>query len=294
MSNLTKFNCETTTPLIGITSCDASSMGAPVSILLLKQGTEIALNSTFFTAFKDEVKKAKILPFPKFTSNEQQSEENVTITSDLGIESLVRDGLPKYTLTFEEGICFHRELYKVNSNPKGWSFVFVYENGFFGKVENDTFSGFDLSNAHVATLMLGSGSDVQKTMLTIQVESAFDLNTKGGVVYFANVTGGNPKNVKGIVQLSVGLTEVDSTHLRAIVKTACSGAEIVGLTSSKISLALNSISAVTETAPGDYSITISGTMVTGSEVLTIKETGFNCSELLGTLYGGQSSPLVIS
>lgn len=294
MSNLTKFNCETNTPYTGITSCDPSSMGAPVSVLLLKQGTEIALDNSFFTNFKNEVKKATILPFPKFTANEQQNEENVTVTSDLGIESLVRNGLPKYTLTFEEGICFHKELYTINSNPKGWSFVFVYEKGFFGKVENGTFSGFDLSNAHVSTLMLGSGSDVQKTMLTIQVESAFDFNTKGSVVYFDNVAGGNPKNVKGIVPLSVELSSIDSTHLRVIVKTSCSQTEVSGLTSSMFAFDLNSISTVTETAPGDYNITISGTMVTGNEKLTIKEAGFNCSELLGTLYGGQSNILVLS
>lgn len=296
MNNLIKKDCSISVPFVGAGECDPSSLGLPIGVEIWKQGFTLDMNSaTFVTDYKNAIKKGLILPLGRFNSNETANEENVINTSDYGVDTLVRLGLPKNNFTFTEGYCFHKQVFTFNENSKNWAIVYVFENGIFGKVENDTFSGFNLSNISVSTLNLASGSDIQKTMISCQIESANEYNLLGGMINYANLSS-SIKLLNGIIGVGLVFSKVGADYF-VEATTSCTGQPVSGLATAtkwQVLGANISLDTIVEQSPGKYLITFDGAGGGSTCKIKLADVDYQSVELLGSYYGGISNGIVVA
>lgn len=100
-----------------------SIFGTPRHLIALRSGFKIPGNIQFDLAYINElIQKGVAIPLMDATAFEDVSAEDEFYTSPMGVKRLNIKGLPEYSLTFEEGHEFYREVSKLQSY-KNYDFI---------------------------------------------------------------------------------------------------------------------------------------------------------------------------
>lgn len=226
-------NCES--DLIGSAtrSCDITSFGDPIGIVLFQKGFRIAVDvADFQAAWLDGVKAMQILPYVGIYDFTQDTPDNEVATSSTGVMSTVRAGKPQYTFSYDRGGCFHKSLYNKRGNRR-WDVGIIFENGILETVSVDgTYvEGFNGGMLDVQTLKFQQGTDPQMSTAMLQLLNASQFNERFVFLTWDSL-GVDLSSIQGVIETDVEFAVAPTTSATLVVEvtSACnSDDDIPGL-----------------------------------------------------------------
>ena len=213
-------NCQS--DLIGsaIDQCTINSYGDLKGIGLLQPGTKITdANLILETAWETLVKDNKYFPYMDIFNFEQTTPENEIATSSAGLNRVIRDGKPSYTLTYSASSCLVKSL----QNKKGlvWDIIFFFDKGVLFKTNTDgSVGGFTASYFDVGTLRFQSGTDIQSVTVMFQIDNSRDFNSRFGFATY-DALGFDLSALKGALEGVLTATAEAGTSISVTVNASC-------------------------------------------------------------------------
>ena len=161
----------------GTGACELGKMGDLVGNFLLEKGFNFKEMITK-TAYTKAIKDGMIYPIIGTYGFTQDTPDSETATSDTGIIQEIREGKPQFTFTVTKGYCAHKKLYDKKNGL--WDLGFIFEKGILvaTDIEKSVIKGFDMSYYNVATYKFQQGTDVENSLVSVQLRSANEFNTR--------------------------------------------------------------------------------------------------------------------
>jgi len=252
--------------------------------------------------YKALIQKGVIYPLNNLFNFEQQTPDNEFATGSTGKKSEIRAGKPEYTITWDEGGCFHKGLFSLRGKNR-WDIAFKFETGvlFATNVSESVLKSFDTGMFSVSTLKFQQGTDPEMSMATFQFNSAVELNSRS-VFYTWDDLGYDMNSVDGVINANVSFnsTPVAGTSLEVKVLDDCNrSVDILGLTDANnwvvegVQASTTIVSAVSYNAGGYYDITLDVALVSTDTIkLSLGDValGYTSAESTsGDLYKGATS-----
>lgn len=188
----------------GVIDC-IQKLGKPVGFWDL--GSNFSLDKNADTldraAVVAQIKAGQFHVFNNAVDFAESNEDDVTETFSSGIIEDVRDGLPAFDFTFIKGYGWHASAY--SHNGFGGSIALLFENGVIGLAlasDGVTIEGLRRGRLKVQTFKNNTGSEVSKTMISVQLIDAIQYNSS---MYLVNDEsfGSSPLNINGAIDASV-------------------------------------------------------------------------------------------
>ena len=203
-----------------IDQCTINSYGDLIGIGLLRPGTKITLaNLGLNTAWTGLVKDGVYFPYNNVYNFEQTTPENEIATSSRGLNRVIRDGKPSFTLTYDGVPCLVKSLQ--NKKGKVWDIVFFFEKGILGKENTDgSFGGFTASYFDVGTMRFQAGTDIQSVAVMFQIDNSNEFNTRFGFVTNESL-GFDLSALNGAFESNLEVTATAGTSILVEVKSSC-------------------------------------------------------------------------
>ena len=184
--------------------------GTPLHLLAFKKGTVIPQATDFNLAYINNLIKTNVaIPLVDASSFEDLSGEDTVSTNARGVERHNLDGLPKYSLRFEEGHEFYRELSKMTSF-KAYDFAVGDDKGNwkFAIDSNGDYTGFKAGQvvAQMTTTKV-QGGDPESKAVTVQF---IDRNQwdRDYVIFDPTDLGFQPDDIQGVNGVTISFVNV--------------------------------------------------------------------------------------
>ncbi len=178
-------DCNSTQKGTGVPGC-APPTGLPTGFILSPKGDSIEIATTDFdTAYiNGRIKAKEFIPFLDALQFADQSEDVQLFTSQIGIKSVTRNGLPEFVFDFNKGYSGHAAAFSHNGF-RNYDVYLVYDNGvILGAVNNagTHVSGFDLGLFHTGNFKHRDGSNPEMSTVTLQLTDAEQFNQNGYLI----------------------------------------------------------------------------------------------------------------
>ena len=195
--------------------------GTPLHLVALKKGTVIPQATDFDLAYINNlIQRGLAIPLVDASSFEDLSAEDTVSTNARGVERQNLDGLPKYSLRFEEGHEFYREVSKMTSF-KAWDFIVGDDKGNwkFAVDSNGDYTGFKAGQvvAQMTTTKV-QGGDPESKAVTVQF---IDRNQwdREYVIFDPADLGFQPDDIQGVNGVTISFVNVPAnTETELVIK----------------------------------------------------------------------------
>lgn len=265
----------------GLSACE-DKFGDLISIGVVEKGwsKNIATDNFTETDYRTAVQDQVINPFRNIYTYTQDTPDTERATGNTGLMSDVRKGKPEYTFTFDEGACFHKNLYSFDGQNR-WDLILFFETGIFlaTNVAGTEIKGFDTGLFSVDTRKFQEGSDPNMSMVKTQFTGPVEFNTRNAFLSWDSL-GFDANFINGVINagLTYNVAPTATTTVQVRVTDECNtDIQILGLTDVNnwrlggTQASSTTISGVTYTAtlgdtPGFYTLTLSPTLASGDTI----------------------------
>ena len=286
-----KCNVSELTARLGGFFCDDERI---VKLNLYKRGVRRDPATFDKTALDTLISQDKFIGALEFFSEEDNYGDPSYTESAAGDRYKNNDGSVRFTFNFmRKGNCFHSQLYRLDRS-ENYSITFVTESGkeLCKLTKDGKYAGFDcnlfVDNKKLKFGAEGGGSTLMVDILSYELK---DWNSKAILVEASDF---DFKEINPITELNIEVLNLNASSSTSVVKvtTACSNAEVAGLTTAAnwkmvvngTKNAITSISALN----GTYTIT-RGTLTTGQKVKFVLDVaGYPVYVLDTNYYVGES------
>lgn len=197
-------NCRANFLGSGQGACVIEDLGDMLGFLYLNQsGTTKWDNNNPLTrqTYLNALKSLNAFPYltrHEFTENTPDNETN---TSTSGLIKSVRQGKPLYQFTYTKGRCTHESLY--NKRNKYFQAGLIFETGvLFTKTVDGYVRGFNASPLNVETYRFQSGTDLERSIVNIQLSKPDELNANS-VFYSWEELGFDMTDINGVIDVTL-------------------------------------------------------------------------------------------
>lgn len=286
-----KCNVSELTARLGGFFCDEERI---VKLNLYKRGVRRDPATFDKTALDTLISQDKFIGALEFFSEEDNYGDPSYTESAAGDRYKNNDGSVRFTFNFmRKGNCFHNQMYRLDRS-ENYSITFVTESGkeLCKLTKEGKYAGFDcnlfVDNKKLKFGAEGGGSTLMVDILSYELK---DWNSKAILVEASDF---DFKEINPITELNIEVLNLNASSSTSVVKvtTACSNAEVAGLTTAAnwkmvvngTKIAITSISALN----GTYTIT-RGTLTTGQKVKFVLDVaGYPVYVLDTNYYVGES------
>lgn len=253
---------------VGTGDCEIKTLGDMTGFGLVRKGYKFTKEDLTAEGWKKLLKKNIVLPIRDIFNFEQNTPENETNTSPLGIMKLIRDGKPQFNFMIDKGLCAHKKLY----DKKGieWDLLLFFEKGMFlaSDLDGEHAVGFDMSFYDVSTYKFQQGTDPEQTTVTVQFRDAHQFNMESYLVTWDKL-GFNANRVNAPIQANLDVVAKAGTEIEVEVTQYCnSDMTVLGLEESDAWLVngVKPTAVAFDTATSKYKLTVA-TMTVGQNVV---------------------------
>ena len=257
------------------------------------------------TTYKGLVQAQTILPLRNIYNFTQDTPDTTRATGNTELLSDVRKGKPQYTFQYDDGYCFHQNVYDLDGQNR-WDILFFFETGMFvaTNIGETEIKGFDNGLFSVDTFKFQEGGDPNMTMMTIQFNNPIELNTRGRFLSWDSL-GFDANFINGVInaKLAYNTTPTAITTVEVSVTDDCNrSVNVLGLDDpgnwalGGTQATSTTISGVTFNTGGYYVLTLSPTLATGDTVRPrLVDGSVNAAEnTSGDFYRGQAPSATIA
>lgn len=233
------------------------------------------------------VKEGKLFPYMGIYNYTVNTPEDVINTSPKGVMSLGRESQPQFVFEYDQGECMNKSLR--NKFNGDWDII-IYTNVGIILTQNKSqtkVQGFKLSFNHARHNPTNAeGTEVERTMLTVQFADAGQWNDQKEILLYEN-TDYALNEIEGAESVTIHTTEVKAgTELTIEITNSCNyDFKVTGL-QDKTNFKVNGVNpdSVTQnlSKPGTYTLTLTDALVAGDSAL-IEVQG---TDEIGTMYTG--------
>lgn len=295
MINGNSVDCSASQKGTGLVEC-IQELGKPNGFIDISSSwTADRITDTIDLAYiNNQVLLGNYTPFPDSVDFVDNTEDDVFQTFTSGQKRIVRDGLPEFDFVYTNGYQWHAAAYSHNTNQNG-AIALIWENGVIGFAmrSGNTIGGLKRGYMKTKPFQNNDGSNVSQTMVSFQLLSALEYNTK---MYLLNedTLGFSLGEIKGAVDVTFEINTpiaVGATAFSAKVHaTANRNIAVLGLLPANVQLTGQTIGgAVYNAATQEYDFTIDAATA-GTKTLSLGNgTTENGVDLSGTIYSGVRS-----
>jgi hypothetical protein len=248
----------------GDLGCDIS-FGLVIHALGFAKGTVISKDVELTLPLIEAlIQKGDIIPLMDAFSSEPTMSEDTLETSPLGVEALTLKGLPKYALTMKKGQEYYKQMAKLTGFGNiNYVLGDVNGNWKFAIDGNGDFTGFTAGQTLAAITTPATATETEKKTFTFQLTDRTQIDSTYAVIEAANafpissITGVNGlqftfADSSGVVVPAVG----DTTLKIKAVLASDRITDIEGLVLADFNTSAGTISAVSDTGNGFYTLTV--------------------------------------
>lgn len=243
-----------------------SMFGTPSHLVALQKGFEIKATEVFgFEYFAGLVQKGIAIPLIDATAFEDVSSEDAYSTNARGIKRLNVKGLPEYNLRFEEGHEFYKQLSKMESF-KRYDYIIgdAEGNWLLASKSNGNYQGFTAGHTTPElTQRKAEGGDPEYKTLLVQFLDRLQWDRNYDIIHAEDIdiTPQEMPLVNGtIIEYTTQPAATDTTLEVSIALASDKSTPVEGIDDNNIGVKVNgavaTVSAVVESTPGNYTITI--------------------------------------
>ncbi len=254
-----------------------SLFGTPEHLLAFKKGTVIPGNTEFNIAYLEPlIQSGTVVPIMGASAFEDVSAEDTYSTNSSGVKRLNLKGLVEYSLTFEEGHEFYREIAKLEGY-KNYDFVIGDDEGnwMLATRSDGSYRGF--TAGHLTPEMTKrkvSGGDAEMKKLMVQFTERNEFDTNYAILHQAELDF-SPVDIPSVngANLTFNAVPADAeTSLSVMaVLSGDNNTVIEGLAVENFIYTVDGATVVpsglTEDTPGNYTLTVAA--VATGEVLVL-------------------------
>lgn len=170
-------DCLTVRKNLGLSDC-LTQEGRLTGIILTPKGWAINIETDVFDrAYLDEqIQLGNFIPILGATEATNATPEATTEEFQGGVKSVVRNGLPEFTLKYLKGWKFANALHTYNSF-QSYDVLMVFSSGAIAGATNGTeLTGFDAGMINTGTYMFSDGATSPYVMLSVQLLNEVQFN----------------------------------------------------------------------------------------------------------------------
>jgi len=239
--------------------------GQPTHLVAIKKGFIIPAETDFTLAYvEDLVQRGIMIPLTDASTFEDVSADDTYTTDSAGVKRLDLQGLPEYKMTFEEGNEFYRELSKIRSY-KTYDFAIIDDenNWMLAKTSAGDYKGFTAGHVTPSRRMnkVKGGTSESKSVL-VQFTDRIQFDTNYGIMHaeYIEFTAQEIPAVNGVALSFVEIPTAGTTiKVKAVLRSDMFSV-VEGLLVPNflvtVAGATKVISAIAETTPGEYTLTV--------------------------------------
>lgn len=176
-------DCQTVRKNLGLSDC-LTIEGIPKGIILVPKGWAINLETdTFNRAYVDEqIQLSNFIPILGSVEITNNTPEATTEEYQGGVKSVVRNGLPEFSVKYLKGWKFANLLHTYNSF-QSFDVLITFASGAIAGATNGTeLTGFDMGMLNTGTYMFSDGSTSASVMLMFQLIDEIQFNQNVAVL----------------------------------------------------------------------------------------------------------------
>lgn len=204
----------------GLPVCDIPLFGDLLGMGLFSKGTSfsIADDTLDLAAWKTKMKELKLFPYTGLYNFAQNTPENERATSSTGILSIIRNGKPFYSVSFDKGSCLHKSLYNKKGNSR-WDIALIFEKGILLQIDiaKTKLTGFDASIFDVDTYKFLQGTDPEMSTAVFQFRNAEAFNSRHIFLTWEQL-GFDANAINGVIDTEMEYTTAPSAATTFSVK----------------------------------------------------------------------------
>lgn len=279
----------------GLRNCVISNLGDVNGFVLLSTSNDTKWNNDnplTKEAYMDILKELKAFPYLRIYDFINNTPDNEVNTSALGINSVIRQGLPLYQMIFTKGTCFYKSLY--DKRNRYWQIAIVFNTGILlTQTADNKVRGFNISPFNVETYRLQSGTDLERSIVNIQLQDADEFNARN-TFYTWESLGFDLREIEGVIDVEIEVVNSvsGSDEVQVSVTSKCNDNDVIlGLDDAAYwSVSGSTVTSVTQDADtGIYTLSLSGSLpVTGETTIKLSQGGVDVIEdLAGQLLKGK-------
>jgi hypothetical protein len=262
-----------------------SLFGTPEHLLAFQKGTVIPANTEFNIAYLEPlIQSGTVVPVMGASAFEDVSAEDTYSTNSSGVKRLNLKGLVEYSLTFEEGHEFYREIAKLEGY-KNYDFVIGDDEGnwMLATRSDGSYRGF--TAGHLTPEMTKrkvAGGDAEMKKLMVQFTERNEFDTNYAILHQAQLDF-SPVDVPSVngANLTFNTVPADAETTLEVnaVLSGDNNTVIEGLDVSNFIYTVDGVtvvpSGVTEDTPGNYTLTVAAIGTGEILVLDLWDGGLN-------------------
>ncbi len=227
---INQLNCDTQRLGTGVRECIVELNAQPYGYFLVDKAwtADIAVDTIDQQYVIDRVQDGQWVPFVDAVNFVDNSEETVFETFDSGIKGPVRRGFPEYGFSFDKSLYFHRAAHSYNTF-QSYNIVFLFRDStllFAESTDGLTLTGFTAGYVDAATLMLATGTTVDKTNTAFQLTDSVQFNSRA-VALTSNASGIDINQIDGQNDVILTLQIPADTDTDLIFSAVLAGNEAV-------------------------------------------------------------------
>ncbi len=181
-------NCGTNDINSGELGCNVE-FGVAVHAIPLKTGTVISITEDLDLDFFNRLTQNNTaIPLMNAFNSETTVSDDTLETSPFGIEALLVDGLPKYSLTMKKGQVYYKEISKLTGFGN-YEFVLGDINGNwkFALTSTNDLKGFTTGQVIAMMTTPATPSETEKKTVTFQLTDRMEIDLKNEVILASNL-----------------------------------------------------------------------------------------------------------
>ncbi len=163
--------------------------GVAIHAIPLKTGTVISITEDLDLDFFNRLTQSDTaIPLMNAFNSETTVSDDTLETSPFGIEALLIDGLPKYSLTMKKGQAYYKELSKITGFGN-YEFVLGDINGNwkFALTSTNDLKGFTAGQVIAMMTTPATPSETEKKTVTFQLTDRMEIDLKNEVILASNL-----------------------------------------------------------------------------------------------------------
>tara|TARA_R110002020_G_scaffold232212_2_gene443737 strand:- start:5437 stop:6369 length:933 start_codon:yes stop_codon:yes gene_type:complete len=254
-----------------------SLFGTPEHLLAFKKGTVIPGSTEFNLAYLEPlIQKGTVVPILGASAFEDVSAEDTYSTNSSGVKRLNLKGLVEYSLTFEEGHEFYREIAKLEGY-KNFDFMIGDDEGnwMLATRGDGSYRGFTAGHfTPEMTKRKVAGGDAEMKKLMVQFTERIEFDTNYAILHQAQLDF-SPVDIPSVNGVNLSFTTIPADGETSLSVKACLSGDnntlVEGLDVANFVYTVDGStvvpSGVAESSPGNYTLTVAA--IATSEVLVL-------------------------
>lgn len=270
----------------GTGACELGRMGDLLGIFLSEKGFSFE-NIPTLEEYRQAISEGMIYPIIDVYGFTQDTPDSETATSDTGIMVEIRPGKPQFSVTVTKGYCAHKKLWDKKDGL--WDLGFIFEKGILmaTDITQSVVKGFDMSYYNVATYKFQQGTDVENSLVTVQLRSADEFNKRMVFLPWEQL-GFDASSIDGAIETTlIADPEIKAgteITLKAVgfCNTSAFIADLDRTTDWKVN-GVNPDSALVDVVSGKYTLVVNNALVAGTQVTVT----LDAEDVRGKIYKGK-------